>query len=134
MSRAGVARRVARVEAALDLCIARARGLGYRIVRDIFESDGAEEAGIKPGVCALAAYNLTAPLLVGTGIFKGGGASLDLSERNLDGEWDAIEAGWDGTPWHTARAQFTPFDGSFLSRTFYALGVRLAAKHHPEAP
>lgn len=126
-------RRAGRVEAALDLCIARARGLGRRIVRNAFEVDEVEadeEHGIAaraPGVCALAAYNLTAGMLVGTGIFLDGGTNLDLSRKNLDGEWDAIESGWDGTPWPVARAQC-------LSRVFYDLGVKLAAKHHPEEP
>lgn len=118
MSRAGVARRVDRVEAALDLCIAAARTKGLRIVRHAFE-DGDD-------VCALGAYNRAASVL--------DSPSLDLSKRNLDGEWDAIEHGWDGTPWKDAQASFYSTEGSFLSRAFYNLGVRLAAKHHPEDP
>lgn len=120
--------RVTLVGLQLDRHIADARARGYRIVRHAFEVPGQESHAhgwvpVKPGVCALAAYNLS-----------GAKESLGFSDTNIDGEWDAFEAGWDGTPWDSALRSFwnraeLP---AFLSRAFYDLGRRMSEKHKPE--
>lgn len=119
--------RVTLVGLKLDRHIADARARGYRIVRHAFEVPEQEGHAhgwvpVKPGVCALAAYNLS-----------GAKESLGFSVANIDGEWDAFDAGWDGTPWVEAWREFgrTVFP-VFLSPAFYGLDVIMAGKHKPE--
>ncbi len=124
-----LAARVLLVGTRLDACIGAARAAGYRIVRDVFEAEMTPDD--RPGVCALAAYNAFVSKVPEA---FDGGQNLGFDHSNIEGEWDAFEAGWDGTTWQHALSQFTSFEGNRLSPAFWQLGLDMAVKHQPEAP
>ena len=101
------AERIAKVEQGLLDACAQARRTGLTIVCEAFD---VERAGRTIGVCAMGAANW---------------AKVDLalsSGPRLSGEYDAIEAGFDGTPWRDVKRQAGDV---VLDRDFYKLGLRL---------